>query len=121
MFDYETPQYFARIEEGFARIDALQQSLAEKYGGVTGALRDGEKGLVARYRGRAASLELDGRHALLFWHRKGKWGLYVVDAQPKSAHDMVKRVEDAPLRVRISTLLLLSDLEHQLQYEGENQ
>ena len=77
-----------------------------------------EEGLVEKYQGRCAAVELDiedGEYALMFWVRKGRWGLYVMNAHGSMQDKLVNCRRD----IRLVAVPALEDLILGLQYEDE--
>ncbi|MDB4278033.1 hypothetical protein N9917_00225 [Deltaproteobacteria bacterium] len=120
-------QLIADLEDPRSELRQTLDPLKKEMGVAMDSLRDSieraEAALVKVYKGRCASVELVLHNppwapttdwALLFWHVKGVWGLYTIDAY---AH--VNKLTSAPNKVRMAAMEALDDLWHALQYEDE--
>lgn len=93
--------------------------LSERLGAATDDLRErlDQIGglLVERFKGRCAAIELNKRWALMFWHVKGVWGLYVVHG----SSGQLQRLTSTPKECRVLAASALEDLWLMLQDEDE--
>jgi hypothetical protein len=104
-------------------IDALKTQTDEALNSLGKAITRCEDALIAKYKGRCAAVELEfpprrgakpKETALIFWHRKGVWGLYVI--VPDGGF---QRLGSASKAVRMAAMEALEDLLQGLQYEDE--
>lgn len=89
------------------RLDEATERLNEQIARI-------EKVLAQKFASRAAAIEFDANLALVFWQVKGRWGLFVLDA---NGHLMPLR--NASRQRRMEAVHLLEDLVCQLTYEDE--
>ena len=110
--DYLKGPVFAEV---CARAKLLSKEMRDATEDLNDALSEAERVMVHRFKGHAAAIEFDDRFALLFWHFKGRWGLYVLD---DTAH--LTPLLNAPRQRRVEAASLLLDLAVQLQTEVES-
>jgi hypothetical protein len=104
------------------KADALKVEMGESLQQLGETITKVEATLVSKYKGRCAAVELkvsSGRGqkqewALLFWQRKGVWGLYSLNADGQ-----MNRLVNSNMAVRMAAVGALEDLLVGLQYEDE--
>jgi ElaB/YqjD/DUF883 family membrane-anchored ribosome-binding protein len=106
------------------KMDALKARSDQALGDLNRAIARCEEALVSRFKGRCSAIELNMPSttrfgaprlaALMFWHRKDVWGLYVI-----APDGGIMRLTSASKTIRMAAMGALEDLLVGLQYEDE--
>lgn len=107
----ESPEFESFSHRASVQRDQLNAATED----LNAALREAEKALVGRFKGRCAAIEFDDHTALLFWQVKGRWGLFILD-------DMghLLPLQNASRQRRQEAASLLADLSIQLMEEDNS-
>lgn len=100
--------------EQMAKGKAVAATLADSTDLLNDVIGEVEQEIIRVHVGKAAAIEIDYDHALLFWRVQGRWGLYVL-----GEHDsfIPCPLKNASRETRIKACHVLSDLARMMEEE----